>query len=35
LLQAPAQRVASAASAVTRNLAATLQEAVKAEKFAQ
>src|SRR5579863_10477222 len=35
LLQAPAQRVASAASAVTRNLAATLQEAVKAEKFSQ
>ena len=35
LLQAPAQRVASTASAVMRNLAATLQEAVKAEKFSQ
>jgi large subunit ribosomal protein L10 len=35
LLQAPSQRLASATSAVTRNLAATLQEAVKAEKFAQ
>ena len=35
LLQAPTQRVASAASAVMRNLAATLQEAVKAEKFSQ
>jgi len=33
LLQAPAQRLASAAAGVTRNLAATLQEAVKAEKF--
>jgi large subunit ribosomal protein L10 len=33
LLQAPTQRVASTASAVMRNLAATLQEAVKAEKF--
>jgi len=33
LLQAPAQRVASAAAGVARNLAATLQEAVKAEKF--
>ena len=35
LLQAPAQRVASAMAAVTRNLAVTVQEAVKAEKFAQ
>ncbi len=35
LLQAPTQRVASTASAVMRNLAATLQEAVKAEKFSQ
>jgi len=35
LLQAPTQRVASTASAVLRNLAATLQEAVKAEKFSQ
>ena len=35
LLQSPTQRVASAASAVMRNLAATLQEAVKAEKFSQ
>jgi len=35
LLQAPVQRVASTASAVMRNLAATLQEAVKAEKFSQ
>jgi large subunit ribosomal protein L10 len=33
LLQAPAQRAASAAAGVMRNLAATLQEAVKAEKF--
>ena len=35
LIQAPTQRVASAASAVMRNLAATLQEAAKAEKFSQ
>ena len=35
LLQAPTQRVASTASAVMRNLAATLQEAVKVEKFSQ
>jgi len=35
LLNASAQRVASAAAAVTRNLAVVLQEAVKAEKFAQ
>jgi large subunit ribosomal protein L10 len=35
LLQAPTQRVASTASAVMRNLAATLQEAAKAEKFSQ
>jgi large subunit ribosomal protein L10 len=35
LMQAPTQRVASAASAVMRNLAATLQEAAKAEKFTQ
>jgi large subunit ribosomal protein L10 len=35
LLQAPTRSVASAAAAVMRNLAATMQEAVKAEKFAQ
>jgi large subunit ribosomal protein L10 len=35
LLGAPAQRVASAMAAVTRNLAITVQEAVKAEKFSQ
>jgi len=35
LLQAPAQRIASAAAGVNRNLAVTLQEAVKAEKFAK
>jgi large subunit ribosomal protein L10 len=35
LIQAPAQRVASAMAAVTRNLAVTVQEAVKAEKFSQ
>jgi large subunit ribosomal protein L10 len=35
LLQAPAQRIAAATAAVTRDLAATVQEAVKAEKFAQ
>ena len=33
LLQAPAQRLASATAGVTRNLAITLQEAIKAEKF--
>jgi len=33
LLQAPAQRMASATAGVARNLAVTLQEAVKAEKF--
>jgi len=33
LLQAPSRRVASATAAVMRNLAATMQEAVKAEKF--
>jgi len=35
LLRAPAQRVASAVAGVNRNLAVTLQEAVKAEKFAK
>ena len=35
LLQAPSRRVASATAAVMRNLAATMQEAVKAEKFSQ
>jgi large subunit ribosomal protein L10 len=35
LLQAPAQRMATAMAAVSRNLAVTLQEAVKAEKFSQ
>jgi large subunit ribosomal protein L10 len=35
LLNAPAQRIASVAAGVTRNLAVTLQEAVKAEKFSQ
>jgi large subunit ribosomal protein L10 len=35
LLQAPAQRMASALAGVTRNLAVTVQEAVKAEKFSQ
>jgi large subunit ribosomal protein L10 len=35
LLQAPAQRVASALAGVTRNLAVVVQEAVKAEKFSQ
>jgi large subunit ribosomal protein L10 len=35
LVQAPTQRIASAVSAVTRNLAVTVQEAVKAEKFSQ
>lgn len=33
LLQAPAQRMASATAGVTRNLAVTVQEAIKAEKF--
>jgi large subunit ribosomal protein L10 len=33
LLSSPAQRLASAAAGVTRNLAVTVQEAVKAEKF--
>ena len=33
LVQAPAQRLASAMSGVTRNLAVTVQEAIKAEKF--
>jgi large subunit ribosomal protein L10 len=33
LLQAPAQRLASATAGVTRNLAITVQEAIKAEKF--
>jgi large subunit ribosomal protein L10 len=35
LLQAPAQRVASAMAGVSRNLAVTVQEAIKADKFAQ
>jgi large subunit ribosomal protein L10 len=35
LLQAPAQRTASALAGVTRNLAVVVQEAVKAEKFSQ
>jgi large subunit ribosomal protein L10 len=33
LLQAPAQRLASATAGVTRNLAVVVQEAIKAEKF--
>jgi large subunit ribosomal protein L10 len=33
LLSAPAQRLASASGGVTRNLAVTVQEAIKAEKF--
>jgi large subunit ribosomal protein L10 len=33
LLSAPAQRLASATAGITRNLAVTVQEAVKAEKF--
>jgi len=33
LLSAPAQRMASATAGVTRNLAVTVQEAVKAQKF--
>src|ERR1700719_2895016 len=35
LLNAPAQRMASVIAGVTRNLAVTVQEAVKAEKFSQ
>lgn len=35
LLQAPAQRIVTVLAAVSRNLAATLNEAVKANKFAQ
>jgi large subunit ribosomal protein L10 len=35
LLQASTQRVASATAGVMRNLAVTVQEAVKAEKFSQ
>ncbi len=35
LLQAPAQRIASAMSAVTRNLAVTVNAAVKENKFVQ
>ncbi len=35
LLNAPAQRMASVVAGVTRNLAVTVQEAVKAEKFSQ
>ncbi len=35
LLQAPAQRIASALAAVSRNLVVVLNEAVKANKFAQ
>src|SRR5271170_2589179 len=35
LLNAPAQRLASVISGVTRNLAVTVQEAIKAEKFSQ
>jgi large subunit ribosomal protein L10 len=35
LLQAPAQRLATALAAVSRNLAVTVNEAVKANKFAQ
>jgi large subunit ribosomal protein L10 len=34
LLQSPAQRIATAMAAVTRNLAVTVNEAVKANKFA-
>ena len=33
LLQAPAQRIASATAGVARNLAVTVQEAAKAQKF--
>jgi large subunit ribosomal protein L10 len=35
LLNAPAQRIASALSALNRNLAVVVNEAVKAEKFGQ
>jgi large subunit ribosomal protein L10 len=35
LLSSPAQRAASVMAGVTRNLAVTIQEAVKAEKFAK
>jgi large subunit ribosomal protein L10 len=35
LLQAPAQRLASATAGVSRNLAVVVQEAIKAEKFNQ
>jgi len=35
LLQAPARRIASTLAAVSRNLAVTVNEAVKADKFAQ
>jgi large subunit ribosomal protein L10 len=35
LVNAPAQRVASATAGVSRNLAVVLQEAIKAERFAQ
>ncbi len=35
LLQAPTQRIASVLAAIFRNLAVTLNEAVKANKFAQ
>jgi large subunit ribosomal protein L10 len=35
LLSAPAQRIASALAAVSRNMAVVTSEAVKAEKFAQ
>ena len=35
LLQAPTQRIASAMGGIARNLAVTVQEAVKAEKFAK
>ena len=35
LLSSPAQRVATVMNAVTRNLAVTVQEAIKAEKFSQ
>lgn len=35
LLQAPAQRLATALAATARNLAVTIHEAVKANKFAQ
>ena len=35
LVNAPAQRLATVASAVTRNLAVVVQEAIKAEKFSK